>query len=177
LDIKRGECASVGDVKSLLIAAEDDAVGEKILALFGDHAFRVGIKKSAAGEVDAAPAVGGQIVENARADTIQRIALAFVGEGFARRREFHDVLVHPSVVDEQDALRVHGDCPSRIRARVSNGDVAFLIELHDIAVVVLRDQDAAVFGPNDAVGIVSDTCRISFHFWPAAITPGISVTV
>ena len=117
--------------------------------------FGLGVVDAAHREVHAALAVGGQIVDDA-ADAVERIALIPVGQDLALRRELRDAGAQAALDDEQRALRVHRQRAAGVRVGVDDRRLAVLIQLQDLAVVVLRQQQPAVVGADDAVAVVAD---------------------
>ena len=106
-------------------------------------------------EVDAALAVGRQVVDDA-AKAIERIAVRqLVGEDPPLRRHLRHVLTQAALHHERLALLVHRERAAGVRVRVDRRDLAAAVELDDRAVVVLRDQETAVLVGEDAVGVVA----------------------
>jgi len=71
------------------------------------------------------------------------------------RRELLDL--HPQAArdDEQVSLRTHRQRAARVRVRVRHGRFATFIQFHHFAAVVLRQQQTAVIGADDAVAVVA----------------------
>ena len=154
LHVERRERRPVGDVERLLIRAEDDAVGGEVLTIASDHALCVRIEQPAHREVHAASAVRGQVIDDA-ADAVERLTLEAVRQQSPPRRELLDLHVQTALDDEQVALRAHRQRAARVRVRVRHGRLAVRLQLHDSAAVVLRQQQAAVIGADDAVAVVA----------------------
>src|SRR5207249_11773186 len=106
LNVECCEGRAIGDVECLLVRAQNDPVGREIVAVLGDRALWVGVKESAHREIDAAFAVGRQIVENST-NAVQGIALKGRSQSLALRRKLYDRRVQAPFRDEQGALRVH----------------------------------------------------------------------
>ena len=151
-NLERGDDRAVGDIQRLLVRAEDHTVGPQILPVGGDHALRVGMVETAHREVDAAPTVGRQVVDAAKA--LECIALVLVGMHATRGRELLDGLIQSTGYHEQRALRVHRQRTAGVGVTVHRRRLAIAIQLHDCAVIVLRQQQPAVIGRKDAVGVV-----------------------
>jgi hypothetical protein len=58
------------------------------------------------------------------------------------------------------------NAPPFIRGRVRGRSFAILIDLQHIAVIVLRDQQAPIFGPYHAFGVVARSRPDLFSFLP-----------
>src|ERR1019366_2487784 len=153
-DVEAGKGLTVSHVEMLFIGSEDNAVCGEVLAVARDDTFGVCIEEAAHGEVDAAFAVGGDVVEDA-ADAVQRVAVVFVGENPALGRDLFDRRVETAVGDEQDAFRVYRERTAGVGAGVRDGNPPLTVELDDVALIVLSDENPAVFGGDDAIGVVA----------------------
>ena len=128
--------------------------GVDALAVFGDDTFRIGVVHAAHREVDAALAVGRQIVDDAT-DAVERFALIHVREHPALGDQLRHRRAKPTLDDEQLVLRVHRQRAAGAGVGVRDRRFARRVELHDLAVVVLREQQSAISGAEDAVAVVA----------------------
>src|SRR5262249_4600368 len=79
------------------------------------------------------------------------ISLFFSRKFFSRRRTLPTRVVQPRWQDKPFPFRVDGNGPAGIRVHVCDGFFPILIELQDIALVILRDQQASIVGTDNAV--------------------------
>src|SRR5262249_25613711 len=128
LDIERDE-ASSGDVERLLVGAQDDSIRLQVFAVTGNLAGRADMEESTHREIEAAFAVGSQIVDHA-AETIQRFAVIHVREELALRYDLPHGRRQAALDDKQRALLVHGKRASGIRVLVRKRNLAVLVDLH-----------------------------------------------
>ena len=113
------------------------------------------MEQAAHREVDAALAVGREVVDDA-AQAVQRIAVRqLVGENPSLRRQLRHVLPQAALHHERVALLAHRERAAGVRIRIDRRHFAARIELHDGAVVILRDEQIAVLVGKDAVGVVA----------------------
>src|SRR5580658_6724407 len=150
----------------LFVGAKHDAVGVEIFAVARDHALRIGMVEAAHGEVDSAFAVGGDVVHH-DANAIQRIAVdQLVRQGLALGSKLLNRRVHSAVDRKQSAFRVHSDGAAGVQTHVRDGIFAVLVQLDHLAVVVLRDEETAVTGADNAVGVIALDGPDLFPFLP-----------
>src|SRR5262249_24013357 len=108
LDIEGSECRAIRDVDRLFIRTQNDSIGTEVLAVPGHHTGRTRIEEPAHCEVEAALAVGCQIIDNS-ADAIQGITLIFVRQHLSLRRKLPNRLVQAPLDDKHRTFRVDGD--------------------------------------------------------------------
>ena len=122
-------------------------------------------------EVHAAVVVGGQVVDDSP-DAVEWLTLKAGRQHSPLRRELLDLHAQTALDDEQVALRAHRQRAARVRVRVRDGRFAVSIQLHDFAAIVLRQQQAAVIGADDAVAIVATLLPDEHPFLARGDHPG-----
>ena len=107
------------------------------------------------GEVHTAFGVGGEIVEHA-ADTFERLAVEGTGQHLSRWLKHFDAAAEPAAGDKQRTGLAAGDGAGGIDAGIGDlREPGRRIELHDVAGVVVREEDGAVVGRDRAVDVVA----------------------
>ena len=93
------------------------------------------------------------------------------------RGELAHVLPQATLDDKKGAFLVLRESRRQYACLCTRRDPAAHFELHDGAVVVLRNQQIASLVGEDPSALLPLTSHTFVHFCPAAITPGIQVTV
>ena len=158
LHVEGHDDGPVRDVQRALVGAQDDAVraGDGV-AVLRDDALRVRVEHADARhrDVDAAARVGAQVVRRS-ADAIERLAAERVREHFALRLELNDAGPKAARQHEQRAVLAARHRAARVHVFVSDaGQARRRVHLHDVARVVVREQQLAVVGGDRAVGVVA----------------------